>query len=365
MQLPRVLFTSLFINLSLLVLTGACTLSEPLRTEPYEKGVIVLEAGQSGKNNASVNFITQNKKAINDIFQLVNSRALGDALHSYIEIDGKGYLVVSNNDKVEIVENSTFRSISFISKGVEQCRYMIAAPAQNGYFLKGYVSYWGSRTLSPGIAVINLTERKVIKAISVNAGPEQMALVGDQLFVANSGGAGVGNTVSVINTTTDQLVTTITVGDVPTSIIYDPAGGLLHVLCSGRPVTTNTGRTTTAELVRINPATRQIVNRIVIGGRPITGNPSSLIFNPINQALYFLLKGAVYETLPGATSASTDKPFLNQSFTGLGVQPLTGIIYGGYSRDSITSGVIRRFQPNGLRIDSISVGFVPTGFYFK
>ena len=365
MQQPHTSFIALLSSLFILVFTEACTPSEPLRTEPYEKGVIVLEAGQSGKNNASVNFIAQDKKAISNIFRLVNNRILGDLLHSYTEIDGKGYLVINNSDKVEVVENSTFRSISFISKGVEQCRYMIAAPAQNGSFLKGYVSYWGGKTTSPGIAVINLTERKVIKAISVSAGPEQMAVVGNQLFVTNSGAAGVGNTVSVINTTTDQLVTTIPVGDVPTSIVYDPAGGLLHVLCSGRPTATNAGRTTTAELVRINPTTRQVVNRVIIGGRPITANPSFLVLNPVSQTLYFLLKGIVYETPLSSASVSIDKPFLNQSFTSLGVQPVTGIIHGGYSKDSITSGVIRRFQPSGLRIDSISVGFVPTGFYFK
>ena len=219
-------FFRLFIGLLFLSLTEACTISEPLRTEPFERGVAVLKAGQSGKNNASISFITQNKKTTEDIFQLTNKRALGDLLHSYTEIDGKGYLLISNSDKVEVVESSTFRSISFIDIGVERCRYMVAAPAQDGFLLKGYVSYWGGKTLTPGIAVINLSERKVIKAITVNAGPEQMALVDNQLFVANSGGAGVGNTISVINTTTDQLITTIPGGDVPTAIIYDAIGGL-------------------------------------------------------------------------------------------------------------------------------------------
>ncbi|RYZ76231.1 MAG: hypothetical protein EOP04_32310 [Proteobacteria bacterium] len=85
----------------------------------------------------------------------------------------------------------------------------------------------------------------------------------------------------------------------------------------------------------------------------------------LREAIGFLMKGAVYSTLTNSTTISVDKPVLNQSFTGLGVDPASGIIYGGYARDSTTKGIVRRFQPSGVRIDSVSVGYVPSGFYFK
>ncbi|MEZ0538676.1 YncE family protein [Fibrella arboris] len=355
----------LLLSLGLLTaLSTACTITEPLRTEPYEQGVVVLETGQSGKSNSSVSFITPDRRAIPTIFSTVNDRNLGDYLRSYTEIDGKGYLVVTNSDKVEVVENSTFRSIVIIDKNVERCRYMVAAPPQDGYFLKGYVSYWGGKTMAPGIAIVSLTDRKVINHITVGAGPEQMAVVGDQLFVANSGGADIGNTVSVINTTTDQVVTSIPVGDVPTSIQYNPEKGILYVLCSGKPARLNANGTTTAELVQINPVTRQVISRLIIGGRPIAGNPSNLLYSPTNQSFYFLLKGAVYSFPATASSISIDKPFINQSFTGFGVDP-AGILYGGIARDSTTTGFVKRFHSSGSRIDSVAVGYVPSGFYFK
>ncbi|MEZ0484038.1 YncE family protein [Fibrella aquatica] len=337
-----------------------------MRTEPYEHGVVVLEAGQAGRSNASVSFISpEDNRVSTNIFANTNGRSLGDLLRSYQEIEGKGYLLVSTNDKVEVIENSTFRSIAVIDEGVEQCRYMVPGPPQSGFILKGYVSYWGGKTMAPGVAVVSLADRKVIKQISVGQGPEQMAVVGDQLFVANSGGAIIGNTVSVINTSTDQVVASIPVGDVPTSVVYDPTGGLIHVLCSGRPTRLNAGGMTTAEIVRINPVTRQVVSRVSIGGRPISGNPSNLVFHSASNRFYFLLKGAVYTSSVNASSISVDKPLINQPFTGLGVDPATGIIYGGYTRDSTRNAVIRRFQPSGVRIDSVAVGFVPNGFYFK
>lgn len=354
---------SVFSSFIILFLTGlnACTVQEPLRSEPFEDGVIVLQAGQSQQGNASVSFIAMNGKLTDRVFASTNQRNLGDLLRAYTEIDGKGYLLVSNSDKIEIVENSTFRGIALIDRGVEQCRYMVAAPTQNGSLLKGYVSYWGGKTQAPGIAIVSLVDRKVVGYIPVGSRPEQMAVVGEQLFVATSGD----NTVSVINTVTDQLVGTIPVGDVPRELVYDPKGGLLHVLCVGKPTSANAGSTTTAELVRINPLSRQVTSRLILGGRPVGGNPSNLAFHAASQTLYFLLKGAVYASPVAATSVPVDKPLVNQSFTGLGVDPPTGIIYGGYARDSTNKGIVRRFQPTGTRIDSISVDSAPTGFYFK
>ena len=358
---------SIYLAYTSLFLTGlqACTVSEPLSTEPYDTGVVVLEEGQPGKSNASVSLLPINGPVLTTIFATVNKRTLGNLLRSYTEIDGKGYLVVSQNDKVEVIENSTFRNIAIIDKGLEYPRYLIAGPPQNGLFLKGYVSYWGGKTLAPGVAVISLADRKVIKQIPVGAGPEQLVVVGDQLFVANSGGSGIDRTISVINTTTDQVVATIPVGDAPASMVYEPVGGLIHVLCSGRPVGTTGGGNTTAELIRINPATRQIVNRVTIGGKPIFGNPSNLIYHAGSRTLYFLLTGAIYAVPVNATTVSVDKPLINRSFYGLGVEPTTGIIYGADARDGLTNGLVRRYQPNGARIDSVSVGLLPNGFYFK
>ena len=52
--------------------------------------------------------------------------------------------------------------------------------------------------------------------------PEQLAVVGSRLFVTNGGG----NTVTVINTTTDAVESTITVGDGPNSVVADRDGNV-------------------------------------------------------------------------------------------------------------------------------------------
>ena len=348
-----------------LVTLSACTVTEPLRTEPYEQGTLVLEEGQFQKSNASVSFIKPTGVVLPNIFTAVNDRSLGDVLQSYTEIDGKGYLVVNNSDKVEVVESSTFRAIATIDKGVEQARYLVAAPPQDGRQLKAYVSCWGGKSTTPSVAIVSLADRRVIGQIPVGAGPEQLLVVGNQLFVANSGGIDVDKTISVINTTTDQVVATIPVGDVPTSLVYDPAGGLIHVLCSGKPTYTNATGTTTAELVRIDPATRKVTSRLTLGGRPINGNPTNLTYHAASRKLFFLFKGAIYTTTPDAPSVALDRPLVNRTFYGLGIQPATGIIYGADARDFNSRGVVRRYQPSGTLIDTAVVGLIPNGFYFR
>ena len=354
-----------------------CAVTDSVRTEPYESGVLVLEEGAFKKGNASISLLNAQTGAVTapNIFSAVNDRPLGDVLQSYTEIGGRGYLVVNNSDKVEVVESSTFRNIGTIVKGinatqlpVEQPRYMVAAPPQSGQYLKAYVSCWGGKTVGANVAVIDLAGRQAYKQITVGAGPEQLLLVGNQVFVANSGGFGVDNTVSVINTDTDQVVTTISVGDRPTSLAYDADNNLVYVLCSGKyafDYATNKVVPTTAELVKINPTTRQVAGRITIGGKPILDNPSNLVFNAVTKTLYFNYGGAVYSTPAAATSIPLDKPLINRSFYGLGVDQATNIIYGGDAKDFNRGGTVMRYRATGAVLDSAKVGVAPNGFYFK
>lgn len=357
--------------------TQSCSVTDPIRTEPYDSGVLVLEEGAFKKGNASVSLLNAQTGQVTapNIFSAVNDRLLGDVLQSYVEIAGKGYLVVNNSDKVEVVESSTFRSIGTIQKGlsaaslpVEQPRYLVAAPPQSGQYLKAYVTCWGGKTVGANVSVVDLAGRQAYKQITVGAGPEQLALVGNQVFVANSGGFGVDNTVSVINTDTDQVVTTITVGDRPTSMAYDADANVLYVLCSGKyayDYVANKVVPTTAELVKINPTTRLIVGRVTIGGRPLTDNPGNLVFNKTTKTLYFSFGGGVYSTAAAATSIPLDKPLINRSFYGLGVDSATGIIYGGDAKDFNRGGTVVRYRATGALLDSAKVGIAPNGFYFK
>lgn len=344
---------------SLIGLNLACKVNTDIVVEPYENGVLVIEEGAFTKGNASVSFINRQTNLVStDIFRKVNNRAVGDVLQSYTEIAGKGYLVVNNSNKIEIVDANNFRSLGSIESGLEQCRYMVPVSKD-----KAFVTCWGN-TAKGSVAVVDLNNKVVVKQLTTGAGPEGMLLKGTDLFVANSGGFDVDNSISVINTQTDAVTTTIPVGDVPIQMVLDRNQDI-WVLCSGKPVWSSADKLTKAELVKINPATKQITGRYTIGGKSITGNPDNLAINGDGTILYFTLNNAVYAVPISATTITLDTPLIRKDLYGIGYDNSTNTIYGAYAGDFAQAGYVFRYRTNGQVIDSLKVGLIPSGFYFK
>jgi hypothetical protein len=52
-------------------------------------------------------------------------------------------------------------------------------------------------------------------------------------------------------------------------------------------------------------------------------------------------------------------------FSGLGVDPLQGLIYGGVTPTFKQSGYVVRYRPDGSVVDSIRVDISPSEFMFK
>ena len=85
-----------------------------------------------------------------------------------------------------------------------------------------------SNNCSGNVSVINSSTDTVIDTITVGNGPEGVAVsptgpdAGD-IYVANFGG-GTGDSVSVINPSTDTVIATVTVGDSPIGVAVSPTG---------------------------------------------------------------------------------------------------------------------------------------------
>ncbi|WP_266365949.1 DUF5074 domain-containing protein [Tellurirhabdus rosea] len=338
----------------------ACQVNDNPEAKPYDTGVLVLNEGNFQKGNASVSFLNRNEStAITDIFRTVNNRFVGDVLQDYAEANGRGYLVVNNSNKIEVVEATTFKSVGAIESGLPQCRRIQIVSAD-----KAYVSCWGDAQTKPGVAVVDLRTLKVTAYIPTGKGPEDLLLAGNRVLVANSGGFEVASTVDVIDVTTDKVTSTIPVGDVPTNLVTD-SEGQVWVLCSGKPTWSSPNGMTTAELVRINPATASVTRRLVIDGKAINSNPDELSTNKERTMLYFVAANGVHTVLTSATAVTLDKPVIRRGFYGLGVDPATNNIYGSDPLDYSRQGYVFRYKSTGERIDSVKVDLIPTGFYFK
>src|SRR5690606_22272316 len=156
----------------------------------------------------------------NYIFKTANGVDLGDQGKSIAIFEGKVYLTIQNDSKIEIINPEDFSSLGRID-ALPSPRYILGIPPT-----KAYVSEWDEDGATGSIKVIDLTTNTVIKTIPTGQGANKMLKVDQLVYVANAGGWGRDNTVKIIDSTTDEVTGTITVGDNPNSIVRDADGNL-------------------------------------------------------------------------------------------------------------------------------------------
>ncbi|WP_375436993.1 DUF5074 domain-containing protein [uncultured Hymenobacter sp.] len=333
--------------------------SDPNPAQPIAvtKTVFVVNEGNFLRSNAEISSFSKATNALlnANLFSTVNTRPLGDVAQSMAAQDSTGYIVVNNSNKVEVVNLRTFRSLATISN-LKLPRYFAAASASKGY-VSETVSYSGA---AGQVSVIDLKTNTITKFLAVGKQPERLLVVGNRLYVANGGE----NTITVINTTTDAVEGTITVGDSPNSLALD-RNNKLWVLSGGKVAydanfNVDYAKTTKGSLSSIVPGqltatTRELATNLA--------QPNRLTTNGAKDQLYYTFQGGVYALgINEATLPTT--PFIRRSLYGLGVDPQDNTIYGGVSNSFSGAGKVVRYQSTGAPIDSFNVSVGPNSFLF-
>lgn len=354
--------------LSVVVLVGslnACREKEP-EPEVYELGVLVMNEGRFFANNGSISFFKREKTdAIIDVYGKENGlpKQWGN-VQGYGETGEHSLILVDNSeaglDKVEIVNSGTWKSEAALgAPDIENPRAVVSINPT-----KAYVSCYGSTGVganyfaNPGyVAVIDLSTMKVVKKIPAPKGAEKMVKIGNDVFLGNASGA---DELLVIDTATDVVKRTLKIGAGPAPISPD-ANGKLWV---------KTG----FSVVRLNPRTDQVETKMRVGSDS-RKSPSLFAVKPDGKGFYYVYsyydsvsgsyKGEIHYFDIDATSIPGDKPIINRYFTGLGVDPLQGLIYGGVTPSYAQAGYVVRYRQDGTKLDSIKVGIAPSGFFFK
>ena len=322
---------------------------------------LVVNEGGFTKNNGSISFITLSKTVKNNIFeQSNNGLTIGDVVQSFTRIGNLGIICVNNSQKVSVVDVRTFKQVAEVTNGTDYPRYAVGINNDKAYISNGSGA---GKTL-----VLNLKTFNVDKTITVGNGPEEMILSNGKVFVANSGGFGSANTISVINTTTDAVINTIPVADNPTEFVRD-AQGYLWVLCKGNvlylPPTYAPVRQSAAKLIRINPALNSIDREIEI--IPATSNYSStdnLAVSGDGSNLYVCVDNKVYQ-FPYSSTTLPSTAFTTGYFYGLEVHPSSGVVWvldaGNYNE----AGKVIRYNSTATALDTFTVGIIPNSVYFN
>jgi YVTN family beta-propeller protein len=331
---------------------SSCEDDESKPIGQYEAGTFVVNEGNFQRSNSSVsNINASGDEVTNDLFKTANGGlALGDVAQS-MTIDGDlAYVVVNNDNKIEVVNVNTFAS-SYTIAGLKQPRYFTTF---NG---KGYVTEWANYGDPGRVSVIDLQSHAVTTSIVTDYGAEHIIEARGNLYVSNT----FSNTVSVINPATEKVTKTFEVGEGPGIFVVDQQQKL-WVLCGGGS-DDNYEPLNNGKLVQIDPATNAVVKTIELN----TNTNGKLAINNAGTQLLYAKGKSVYKVNITDTMAPS-APLLTEStavsFYGIGIDPDTDIIYVADSKGFQGNGTVYRYTLTGTAINNVTVGVGPSCFVF-
>lgn len=334
----------LLFGLSVSFLTSCSSEPDPADGE-FGAGIYVVNEGNFGSTNGSVSFIdrTTGTGYLNIFANANNGLLLGDVVQSLAFNGDKGYIVANNSNKVVVVDAKTF-AVQHQITNLELPRYMAV---QNN---TGYLTEWVSFSAPGQLRVIDLSSNTLVKTYPLDFLPEKLLVKNNRVFVTNSGS----NTVSVVDLSQDAVLSPITVGDSPNSIVED-ANGKIWVLCGGVAF----GSETAGGLYKINPADLTVEESHNFSSA--TFHPNSLAISGNN--LYYGSAIGVYRYIIGGSIEFS--PVITRNVYGIGVDPVNGDILIAFAGDFSGAGKAIRYSAQLSAIDSAMTGIGPNGFVFK
>ncbi|QKG58538.1 hypothetical protein GKZ68_19010 [Hymenobacter sp. BRD128] len=352
------LFRPLVLSTALLGFLASCHNSDP-SPSPTPTGAgqyaFVINEGNFSNGIGSVSrFDKTSKDLVTDAFATANGGAvLGSVVESMTVVDTKGYVVVNNSNKIEVVSLPDFKSTATIA-GLNQPRFLVRSVANPG---RAYVTEWlGGPYPAPytagRISIIDLTTNKVTGTIPVGINPEKPVLVGGKLYVPNTGSTFL----TVIDDATPTNTPTTVAVPTPAGSVVADKNNTLWALCS-----TDYG-SQAATLLHYNasPSAGTLQKAFPF---PTVGSGGGLRISPDGSQLYYSYgKGEYRMSITDAALPAT--PLIRRSFYGFDIDPATGLLYGTDALNYSNPGRLLRYQPSGTLMDSTTVQVSPNGVVF-
>jgi YVTN family beta-propeller protein len=350
------LFRPLVLSAALVSLLASCHRDND-NPAPAGSGqyAFVINEGNFLNGIGSVSrFDKTSKDLVADAFATANNGALlGSVVESMTVVDAKGYVVVNNSNKIEVVSLPDFKTTATIT-GLNQPRFLVRSVANPS---RAYVTEWlGGPYPAPytagRVSIIDLTTNKVTGTIPVGINPEKPVLLGGKLYVPNTG--------STFLTVIDDATPTSTSANI---VVPTPAGSLvadknntLWALCS----TDYASQPAVLLHYNASPSAGTLQNAFPL---PAVDSSDDLRISPDGTQLYYSYgKGEYRMNITDSKLPTT--PLIRRSFYGFDIDPATGILYGTDALNYSNPGRLIRYQPDGTKLDSTTVQVSPNGVVF-
>jgi DNA-binding beta-propeller fold protein YncE len=313
---------------------------------PQTVGAFILNRGNWNENNASLSYYNLQENAmITNVYQAINQRGLGDSAEQILLYGSKMYITVTNSNRLAILDEAGNELKSITPKEGDNTmnpRHMVA---DNG---KVYVSYYYGHK----VAALDTASLEIGETVSVGRYPEQLAISGGKLYVANSGGLdfpdNYGHTVSVVNLSTFTVDREIDVCLNPVRLAADSQGDVYVISMGNYADVPNT-------LQRIDAQTGQATE---IGKGSLFALVNDKLYvvyaSYANPDISFRKYDALTETLESDSFIAGGTTF--SSISALGVDPHSGEIYIADAENYAATGTLHIFSADGQRIASVDTG---------
>lgn len=328
-------------------LCSSCTPDDPIdeiTDLPIPSGaVMILNEGNYTYGNASVSYYNPATGSVfENIFQSQNQRPLGDVAHSMAGVNGYGYIVVNNSNKIEVVDLVDFKSTATIT-GLTSPRYVL--PLGDG---RAYVSDLYAEELS----IINLNNNAKTGEIDLPGWTEQMVLAQGKAFIANYDS----QRVEIINPAANAKTNHIAVGGHAMEVVLD-ANGKVWVLGQKEG-------STSAALSRIDPGTETVELTLPFSNSEA---PTDLLLGADGSNLYYINTNGIFRMGIGATALPAT-PFVakgNRNYYAIGISPNGEHLYAADALDFNQRSDVYIFNlATGAEIKTFKTGIISGGFYF-
>lgn len=333
------------------------------------KGFFLLNEGNMGSDKASLDYFDYTTgKYSKNIFAERNPgvvKELGDVGNDIQIYGNKLYAVINCSHMVEVMDVSTAKHITQIS--IPNCRYIV--------FKKGYAyvsSYAGPVQIDPNarlgyIAKVDTTTLAVVDTCVVGYQPEEMAIVGSKLYVANSGGYRVpnyDNTVSEIDLTTFKEIKKIKVAINLHRLELDRYGNL-YVSSRGDYYTIPSNTYIIDTKTDVVTDTLNLPNsEMTICGDSLYVYSTEWSYNTnSNTITYAIVNTAKKKIVTSSFITDGTEKDIKIPY-GVAVNPETREIFVTDAKDYVTPGTLYCFSFDGKKRWSVTAGDIPAHIVF-
>lgn len=327
-------------------------------TDPLEiTSVYVTNEGNLSDGNGSVtSYEPADGSSLQSVFEDVNDRPLAGIIQSAHVVDDHMYLVINSENKIEVVDKESMESVGTIEMSISPTAIEVIDEET------AFVTTLDYESQVDEVIVVDLsTMEETDQRIGVGNSPRDIVRIGDWVYVTNNGN-GYGNTISVIDPSTNEVEQTLEVGMGPSQMIVDNENRI-WVVCNGRVSYDDSTEDAPGSIYLLDGQTGEILNSLESDDiAPAAGQKYRLALDTENGQGFLLNDGV--STIDLNELTLSDDKLIDRNFNAIGYFDPEERIYVGQSNGYSQSGQTLLYDLEGAAVDSFSAGIAPNGFHF-